>query len=317
MMIKSNSIEMKKAIKTLKPSPPVVTVNHITHQSALETFNRVISFFSEQLSKNVDVISIKVNLCDYRLAESGATTDPELLEALVISLRNRFKEAKINIIENDATSVEANSLFSLLGFNAVAERCNINLVNVANSDWIIKKVPNGMYFKELEIPRVLQESDILINFAKLKTNALTKTTGALKNMFGLIRTKRKSLFHAKIDEAIADINQVISPDLCIVDGYIGMEGLGPAFGKPKKCALLIAGVDPVAVDSCCARIMGFYPRFVRHIVLCERCAIGRIKYRLHTDIDNFSYSDYKFEFPGLEYMLRSMLRRHFHIGAAG
>ena len=54
---------------------------------------------------------------------------------------------------------------------------------------------------------------------------------------------------------------------CIVDGIIGGEGNGPLDPTPKQSGVILAGMNPVAVDLACARLMGFdYDRlpFLRH-----------------------------------------------------
>jgi len=43
----------------------------------------------------------------------------------------------------------------------------------------------------------------------------------------------------------------------IIDGIIGMEGVGPMQGTQKKCGITIGGSDPVAVDIVAATMMGF------------------------------------------------------------
>ena len=45
--------------------------------------------------------------------------------------------------------------------------------------------------------------------------------------------------------------------LCIVDGIVAGEGNGPLDPDPKPCGLLVGGVNPVAVDTTCAILMGF------------------------------------------------------------
>lgn len=290
-----------------------VLVTSITKDTSSDAFGKAVSLIEAKPS----LVTIKVNLCDYRMSDSGATTDPMMLGCLADAIRERFGDVNINIIENDATSIEADSLFGLLGFREIAERHSLNLVNAAKGKWITKKVNDGIMFDEIDVPEIVESCDLLVSLAKLKTNGMTKTTGALKNMFGLFRPKRKSVYHAKIDEVITDINKVMSPGFSIVDGMIGMEGLGPAFGIPKKTGLLIAGADPVAVDACAAKVMGFNPKCVRHIMMAEKAGIGNISYELQTDIDGFDYSDYKFKFPAVEYTVRNLLRRYMHIGAAG
>ena len=44
---------------------------------------------------------------------------------------------------------------------------------------------------------------------------------------------------------------------CIVDGIIGGEGNGPLDPTPKPAGTVLVGVNPVAVDLACARVMGF------------------------------------------------------------
>lgn len=43
----------------------------------------------------------------------------------------------------------------------------------------------------------------------------------------------------------------------LVDGLIGAEGNGPVAADSKKSGLIAAGLNPVAVDTVCAEIMGF------------------------------------------------------------
>jgi hypothetical protein len=43
----------------------------------------------------------------------------------------------------------------------------------------------------------------------------------------------------------------------VVDGIIAMEGNGPVAGVPKHTGVVIAGANAVAVDTVCARLIGF------------------------------------------------------------
>jgi uncharacterized protein (DUF362 family) len=44
---------------------------------------------------------------------------------------------------------------------------------------------------------------------------------------------------------------------CLVDGIVGGEGNGPLDPTPKRSGMVIAGMNPVAVDLTCAGLMGF------------------------------------------------------------
>jgi uncharacterized protein (DUF362 family) len=286
--------------------PKKVWVGKLT----LDTARRAIDVALDRTlsTRNARLVAIKINICDYRKADSGAITDPDILSALLSSLRTRFPSARLAILENDATTLDIRVAYKLLGFERVAREHGAELRNVAEEPWTTKAVPGGVVFKELEVPAVLDECDVFVNFAKLKTNALTRTTGCLKNIFAFMKMKRKVILHGQINEVLQDMNKVIVPDVCLIDGYIGQEGMGPAFGAPKRCELLIAGTNPVAVDACEARIMGFRPRSIKHIRMCHEAGLGPIDYEMETDVADFNYRRYKFEFGHVEYHLKNLLR---------
>ena len=43
----------------------------------------------------------------------------------------------------------------------------------------------------------------------------------------------------------------------LIDGIVGMDGMGPMQGDPVRSDVVIGGADPVAVDMVAARVMGF------------------------------------------------------------
>jgi len=266
------------------------------------SISRLFDYFS--LQKNMRKIAIKLNLCDYRTAESGATSDPFVVETLIKVLREREPGATIYLVENDASGTQADTLFSLLGFNGIAEGYGCKLINLANQDWMKKQI-NGLRFKSVRVPRILEECDLLINHPKLKTHGLTKVSVGLKNMFGCLKPKYKVRYHESLDEAIVDVNLAIHSDLTVVDGYIGLEKWGPTFGAPKRTGLFIGGKDVVSVDAFCARLMGFRPYFVGHIRKAASKGIGRMGYILKGELKKGELKDYRFDFDYLKHLLNA------------
>ena len=65
----------------------------------------------------------------------------------------------------------------------------------------------------------------------------------------------KILFYVDKKGSLKD--EVQRLEFTLVDGIIGGEQEGPLQPKPKKCGVLVAGFNPVAVDTVCSRIMGF------------------------------------------------------------
>jgi uncharacterized protein (DUF362 family) len=122
----------------------------------------------------------------------------------------------------------------------------------------------GDYFENPELPDIVLNAGYFISVAIPKTHYLSFITGVLKNLFGVLPRKDQSFYHSKIDEVIVDLARLIRPNLNIVDARVGVEGWnGP---KTRKLDAFIVGHEAVSVDATMARIMGFNPEQIRHIM---------------------------------------------------
>ncbi len=83
------------------------------------------------------------------------------------------------------------------------------------------------------------------------------------------------LLYAKSDGTLSD--RRARNFFSIVDGIIGGEGNGPLDPTPKPSGIVLAGTNPVAVDTACARVMGFDCRrlpLLCHVVQGERLSLA-------------------------------------------
>lgn len=244
------------------------------------------------------LVAIKVNLCQFRTFETGATADPRVVEAAVQHLRSLAHGLDIVIVESDATSARANLLFKWLGFSNLSQRLGIRTSNLSEDKRVKVPLPKDCFLKELWMPKTLLDADCVISLAKMKTHGLTKITCSLKNHFGSIPYRNKIRWHPVLSEIIADANVAVRTHFSLVDGIIAMEGVnGPTMGVPRLMNLLVSGQDPVAVDSVCARIMGFDPNRIGHIQEAEKRGIGSqtcqiVGEELEQVRTKFDYSDF-------------------------
>ena len=96
----------------------------------------------------------------------------------------------------------------------------------------------------------------------------------LKNMIGcLVGQENKKKTHKSLAKNIISINKQIKPHLHIVDGLIGMEGLGPTRGTPVNTGVIIVGTDPYLIDLACAKIAEFDYRKVTTLRAAEDMGI--------------------------------------------
>lgn len=222
-----------------------------------------------------NTVLIKVNFITVKTWDTGATTDPIVVEALI----NKFKDlsVKVCIVESDATVTNADKAFELTGMNEMAKRNGVECINLRHvRDRVKIEIPHGETLNSITVPRIVKESAI-VSAAKLKTHMSTKVTLGMKNMFGLLPDKMKGKYHLRgISNVIVDINTVLKPALTVIDGFVGMEGRGPSNGTPVKMDLIIAGRDVVATDATASRIMGFDPHEIKHIRRAQEKGLGSI-----------------------------------------
>ena len=218
---------------------------------------------------------IKVNFITTKTWETGATTDPIVVEAIIKKLKDLPLE--IFVAESDATMTNADKASEITGMKEMCQQNGVEFLNLRYQKEKVKiPIPGCETLSSINVPRIVTESAI-ISAAKLKTHMATKVTLGMKNMFGLMPDKFKAKYHAKgINSVIVDINTVIKPALTVIDGFVAMEGRGPTDGTPVKMDLIIAGKDVVATDATAARVMGFEPKEISHIRRAGEKGLGNI-----------------------------------------
>jgi len=188
-----------------------------------------------------------------------ATTNPAIIEALCKILKK--KGCKIIIGESSFTdTVEA---FKNSGIQKIGKKYGAQIL-VFEQDKLIKiKDSKAKVLKEFRIAKTLKEVDIIINAPKLKTHLLTKFTGSVKNLYGVVPGGMKQKLHMKaptvkrFGKMLIDIYQNIKPEINIMDGILGMEGSGPTAGDPKKAGYILASNNAVSLDIVCSKLMGY------------------------------------------------------------
>jgi uncharacterized protein (DUF362 family) len=216
---------------------------------------------------------IKVNFITTKTWDTGATTDPVVVEAIIRKLQELPLE--VLVVESDATVTNATKAFRVTGMAEMCERNGVEWLNLRHvKDRVELPIPDGLALKKIKVPRIVAESAV-ISAAKLKTHSETGVTLGMKNMFGLLPDKFKGRYHARgMHKVILDINRVVRPVLTVVDGFVAMEGRGPINGSPVKMETIIAGLDVVATDATAARVMGFDPMRVPHIRMAHERGVG-------------------------------------------
>lgn len=252
-------------------------------------------------------IVIKPNLCCARSSQSGATIHVDLVREIIGILNEKTGgNCRIYVVESDAEGINADYAFNFLGYTSLEkDLSNVKLVNLSKDVKMRIALDKGKAFDILGIPETLLEMEYMISVAKLKTHVDERMSCILKNQFGLITKKHKAVFHPFLSEVIFDLNSLFAPDLCIVDGIVGMEGFGPTDGTPKRANILLVGTNPIATDIVAAKIIGLKPKQVPHLKLAMKATAYNDSFILTgEDVQNVQT---KFQFIPLGHYLLARL----------
>jgi len=220
--------------------------------------------------KRDDLVVIKPNVCYPKNVENMIITDPRVLEAVINIAKNKTKN--VMVVESDSISGTANSRVTKSVVIDLIKKCDVEFLNLSEDEFEEHKVSGFT----LQVPRTVTKADFFINAAKLKTNDMVFLSIAMKNMFGVLANKKKWELHDQLAEVLVFLNRTIRQDLIVVDGIVGMEGLGPIQGSPVDLGLIISGLNPVTVDAVCCHIMDFNPYAVETLWRAYKAGVGEI-----------------------------------------
>jgi len=213
-----------------------------------------------------------------RVAEPGAgiTTHPQVVAAAIDVFREAGAEVAVG--ESPITGVKTLEAFARCGIQEIAEARNCPLVDMDARPSVPVDIPAGEAIQRLKVCPEVLEYDLIVSIPVMKMHMHTGVTLAVKNMKGCLWRRSKVDLHmlpklpGREDEkslniAIADMATVLLPHLSIIDGTVGMEGLGPSAGKAKTLGVVLAGVDPFATDAVACELMGISAQDIPHLCL--------------------------------------------------
>ncbi len=206
-------------------------------------------------------VVIKPNITAENLSwRQGVVTNPDLVRAIVELVSER-KPGRILIAEAIAVGLNVKNAYAYLGYHRIAAETGAELVDLYDEEFVTVPVPGSEPHRSLEVSKVVLDADFLINVPVLKTHVAAGISVGMKNLMGTISVEQKKRFHFfGVADSVVDLNTVVRPQLTVADGIAAGEGDGPMANEPVGFLTLLAGTDARAVDTVCARVMGFETR---------------------------------------------------------
>jgi uncharacterized protein (DUF362 family)/NAD-dependent dihydropyrimidine dehydrogenase PreA subunit len=217
----------------------------------------------ERFARPAEKVLLKPNLLAGTAPDKAVTTHPSVFRAVA----KHFLDLGPHVSYGDSPGFgRPESVARRAGLVKVAEDLGLPLADFVNGSTV--SFPEGHLIHQFTVAQGVLDSDAVISLPKLKTHALVRMTGAVKNQFGCTPGFLKGEFHARMVEMdrfarmLVDLTRFVRPRLYIMDAVVAMEGNGPRGGNPRSMGVLLLSTDPVALDAVASRMIDLEPALV-------------------------------------------------------
>jgi uncharacterized protein (DUF362 family) len=231
-------------------------------------------------------ITLKPNVVHGVAPDSGITVHPAFLRGVITHLTDRgFAPSSITVAEGGGgeENRDMSTHYAAVEYDKLAAETGVNLVDLNTDDFVRVDIPEGRVFQQMPIGKTVWDPDAyFINIPKMRTHNLAVTTISIKNLQGIVVPLEErhmcTLFprhpsdrggdglsgsvldtHERWAHKICDISLARRPDLNLVDAVVSRDGTGFRQGTNRPLGVVLAGVNPAAVDTIGTALMGFDP----------------------------------------------------------
>lgn len=196
-----------------------------------------------------DVVVIKPNVAFERSAPLGATSNPEVLSALIHLVRDAGAK-EIRVADNPIESPE--SCFVRSGIQKAAVESGARVYLPSSSDFETLHTPGATWIEQWPFFWApFMGATKVIGVAPVKDHNLCRASMTTKNWYGLLGGRRNQ-FHQDIHGIISDLALMLRPTFVVLDGTRVLFRSGPTGGslsdvRPGKT--IVASTDSLAADA--------------------------------------------------------------------
>lgn len=238
-------------------------------------------------------ILLKPNVLSAHPPERHITTHPTVIEAVVKVLLDNGNE----IVIADSSSLPGGTGRALerSGIAAIGKRfARVSVVPFEEIPTRSFTNPANQYLPQVNLPRILDDVECVINLPKLKSHALVWLTAAVKNFFGCIPGGGKQHAHVtapsgeELSVLLVDLYAFLRPKILlnILDGIVGLDGFGPgSTGRINRAGFMILSTDAVALDRACSRVIRIDPDKIWTNRFAVQRGLGAADFETNQDLE--------------------------------
>jgi uncharacterized protein (DUF362 family) len=227
------------------------------------------------VKSGADVI-VKPNICvDYRSYEYGATTNPEVVAALV-ELCFGAGARRVRVMDLPFGG-GPESAYAKSGIAEAVKRAGGEMEVMNKAKFRDTEIPEGRDLASWEVYRDILTADAVINVPVAKHHSLARLSLGGKNLLGVVLNA--SLIHANLGQRIADLVSLVRPTLTVVDAVRTLMAHGPTGGNLDDVRLnntIIASHDIVAADAYAATLFELKGSDISYVKAAAEMGLGTI-----------------------------------------
>lgn len=229
----------------------------------------------ERFVKKGARVAIKPNLFTSREPQYAATTNPDLVGAVVKACN---EAGAGSVVVFDRSTSDQSQTFEISGISAAVAAAGGEVKILTDRNFENTVIPNGKVLTEWPLVKDVFEADVFINMPIAKTHGMAVLTMSMKNLMGIMGGARGTI-HIDFDQKIVDVNSLVKPHLILLDAYRILVRNGPTGGDladvetPKT---LVAGTNAASVDAYGTSLFGMKPADIPYIVRANEQGLGEI-----------------------------------------
>ena len=202
----------------------------------------------------------------------GVITTSRIIEDMIILLKERgidditIGEGMVTLNPKD-TQTPAHA-FETLGYGILKQKYGIKFINIFQRPFEKVDLGDGV---QVNFNTDILNSDFVVDLPVMKAHNQTVVSLGIKNLKGMIDIPSRKRCHnmtpgKDLHFWVAKLADKMPPMLTLLDGiYTNERGPGPD-GRMHRSNLLVASADVLAADLVGAKLLGYTPEQVPHLV---------------------------------------------------
>jgi len=208
----------------------------------------------ERFVKKDATVVVKPNIAWDRTPEQAANTNPAVVAALV-DLCYQAGARRVNVF--DIPCNDARRCYERSGIQSAAQARGAKVYFADTWNVVRAKFPYDSPLNGWPVLRDAMVCDTFINVPVLKHHGLTELTLSMKNLMGVCGGVR-GMIHIDISRKLADLLDLIRPELTVIDATRVLTRNGPSGGNLEDVAQMdtvFASPDAVLADAFACRLL--------------------------------------------------------------